>query len=166
MNIAFLQKEEICMLLPEGFVEINKENLVCRLNKSPYCLKQAPRCWYKRFDSFKSSLGYYRLCANHCTCYKRFGDDNNFIIFSLYVDDLLVVGPNKDRVQELKAQLAREFDMKEGPTNKIRGMQIHRDRNNRKIWLSKKPVFTPLPVNFKLSSSMCPSNEAERREMS
>ncbi|KAH9647728.1 hypothetical protein KPL70_025300 [Citrus sinensis] len=66
--------------------------------------------------------------------------------------------------------------------NKILGMQIHRDRNNRKIWLSQKnylkkilrrfnmqdckSIFTPLPVNFKLSSSMCPSNEAERNEMS
>lgn len=29
-----------------------------------------------------------------------------------------------------------------------------------------KPISTPLPVNFKLSSSMCPTNEAERNEMS
>ncbi|KAH9753523.1 hypothetical protein KPL71_015101 [Citrus sinensis] len=92
-------------------------------------------------------------------------------------------GPNKDRIQELKAQLAREFEMKDlGPVNKILWMQIHRDRNNRKIWLSQKnylkkilrrfnmqdckSISTPLPVNFKLSSSMCPSNEAERKEMS
>ncbi|KAH9668903.1 Integrase catalytic domain-containing protein [Citrus sinensis] len=91
--------------------------------------------------------------------------------------------PNKDRIQELKAQLAKEFKMKDlGSANKILGMQIHRDRNNRKIWLSQKnylkkilwrfnmqdckPISTPLPVNFKLSLSMCPSNEAERKEMS
>ena len=43
--------------------------------------------------------------------YKRFGD-NDFIILLLYVDNMLVVGPNKDRIQELKAQLAREFDIK------------------------------------------------------
>ncbi|KAH9668902.1 Integrase catalytic domain-containing protein [Citrus sinensis] len=29
-----------------------------------------------------------------------------------------------------------------------------------------KSISTPLPVNFKLSSSMCPSTEAERKEMS
>jgi len=28
-----------------------------------------------------------------------------------------------------------------------------------------KPIFTPLPINFKLSSSMSPNNEAERMEM-
>ncbi|KAH9781414.1 hypothetical protein KPL71_008457 [Citrus sinensis] len=122
------------------------------------------------------------LSSDHCAYYKRF-EDNDFIILLLYVDDMLVAGPNKDRVQELKAQLAREFEMKDlGPANKILGMQIHRDRNNRKIWLSQKnylkkilrrfnmqdckSISTPLPVNFKLSSSMCPSNEAERKEMS
>ena len=99
------------------------------------------------------------------------------------MDDILVAGLNKDRIQKLKAQLAREFEMKDmGPANKILGMQIHRDRNNRKIWLSQKnylkkilrrfnmqdckSISTPLPVNFKLSSSMCPNYEAERKEMS
>ncbi|KAH9651797.1 Integrase catalytic domain-containing protein [Citrus sinensis] len=155
VKTAFLHgelEEEIYMLQPEGFAEKEKENLVCRLNKSLYGLKQAPRCWYKRFDSFIMSLGYNRLSSDHCTYYKRF-EDNDFIILLLYVDDMLVAG-----------------------------MQIHRDRNNKKIWLSQKnylkkilrrfnmqdckSISTPLPVNFKLSSSMCPSNEAERKEMS
>ncbi|KAH9751148.1 hypothetical protein KPL71_014161 [Citrus sinensis] len=147
-------EEEIYMLQPEIFAETRKENLVCRLNKSLYGLKQAPRF-----------------------------EDNDFIILLLYVNDMLVADPNKDRVQELKAQLAREFEMKDlGPANKILGMQIHRDRNNMKIWLSQKnylkkilrrfnmhdckPISALLHVNFKLSSSMCPSNEAERKEMS
>jgi len=29
-----------------------------------------------------------------------------------------------------------------------------------------KPILSPLPINFKLSSSMCPSSEGERMEMS
>lgn len=185
VKTAFLHgeiDEEIYMLQPEGFEEKDKKNLVCRLTKSLYGLKQAPRCWYKRFDSFIISLGYNRLNSDHCAYFKRVGD-NDFIILLLYVDDMLVAGPNKDRVQELKAQLAREFDMKDlGPANKILGMQIHRDRKDRKIWLSQKnylkkilrrfnmqdckPISTPLPVNYKLSSVMCPSNEAERIEMS
>jgi len=141
VKTAFLHgelEEEIYMLQPEGFKEPGKENLVCRLTKSLYGLKQAPRCWYKRFDSFIISLGYNRLYSDHCAYCKSSGD-NDFIILLLYVDDMLVIGPNKDQIQELKAQLAREFDMKDlGPANKILGMQIHRDRKNRKIWLSQK----------------------------
>jgi hypothetical protein len=113
------------MLQPEGFEEQGKESLVCRLTKSLYGLKQAPRCWYKRFDSFIDSLGYNKLNSDHCTYYNRFGN-NDFIILLLYVGDMLVVGTNKDQVQELKVLLAMKFDMKDlGPTNKILGMQIH-----------------------------------------
>ncbi|KAH9735931.1 hypothetical protein KPL71_017911 [Citrus sinensis] len=141
-----------------------------------------PRCWYKIFDSFIMSLGCNRLSSDHCAYYNRF-KDNDFIILLLYVDDMLVASPNKDRIQELKAQLVMEFEMKDlEPANKILWMQIHRDRNNRKIWLSQKnylkkilqrfnmhdykPISTPLLINFKLSSSMCPSYKAERNEMS
>ncbi|KAE8714062.1 hypothetical protein F3Y22_tig00110201pilonHSYRG00172 [Hibiscus syriacus] len=113
---------------PEGFEEKEKKKLVCRLNKSLYGLKQASRYWYKRFDSFIMCLGYNRLNADPCAYFKRFGD-NDFVILLLYVDDMLVAGPNKDHIEELKAQLAREFEMKDlGSTNKILGMQIHRDR--------------------------------------
>ncbi|KAE8683472.1 hypothetical protein F3Y22_tig00111208pilonHSYRG00305 [Hibiscus syriacus] len=89
----------------------------------------------------------------------------------------------QNHIQELKAQLARELEMKDlGSTNKNLGIQIHRDKSNRKIWLSQKnylkkilsrfsmqdckPISTPLPINFKLSSSMSPSSEEERMEMS
>ncbi|KAE8701279.1 putative serine-threonine protein kinase, plant-type [Hibiscus syriacus] len=170
------------MLQPEGFEEKEKKNLVCRLNKSLYGLKQTPRCWYKRFDSFIMCLGYNILNADLCAYFKRSGD-NDFVILLLYAYDMLVVGPNKDHIDELKAQLAREFEMKDlGSANKILGMQIHRDRSNRKIWLSQrnyfkkilsrfnmqdcKPISTPLPINFKLSSSMSPTNEKENMEMS
>ncbi|GKB86563.1 retrovirus-related pol polyprotein from transposon TNT 1-94 [Tanacetum coccineum] len=145
-------------------------------------LKQAPRCWYKRFDSFIIGLGYNRLHADPCAYFKRFGN-NDFVILLLYVDDMLVAGPNKDRISKLKAQLAREFEMKDlGPANKILGMQIHRDRVSRKIWLSQKsyvkkilqrfnmqdckPISTPFATNIKLSSKMSPSSEKERMEMS
>ncbi|KAH9766026.1 Integrase catalytic domain-containing protein [Citrus sinensis] len=86
-------------------------------------------------------------------------------------------------VEEIHVNDDKLCEMKDlGAANKILGMQIYRDRINRKIWLSQtnylkkilrrfnmqdcKSISTPLPVNFKLSSSMCPSNEAERKKMS
>ena len=110
------------MLQQEGFVKTCKENLVCRLNKSLYDFKQELRCWYKRFDSFIMNLEYNKLNSNYYAYYKKF-EDNDFIILLLCMDNMLVAAPNKDRVQELKAQLAKEFEMKElGPANKLLGM--------------------------------------------
>ena len=61
VKTAFLHgelEEDIYMDQPEGFVVLEKENLVCRLKKSLYDLKQSSRQWYKRFDSFILSHGF------------------------------------------------------------------------------------------------------------
>ena len=51
---AFLNgslKEEIDMKQPEGFVKEGDDELVCKLKKSLYGLKQSPRCWYEKLNS-------------------------------------------------------------------------------------------------------------------
>ena len=98
VKIAFFHgelEEEIYMLQLEDFAEMGKENLVCRLNKCLYDLKQVPRYSYKRFDSFSVSLGYNRRSSDYCAYYKTF-KSNDFIILLLYVDDMLEAYPNKD----------------------------------------------------------------------
>ena len=45
--------EEIFIAQPEGFKVKGKETMVCKLKKSLYGLKHAPRQWYKKFDSFR-----------------------------------------------------------------------------------------------------------------
>jgi len=48
--MAFLNgdlEEEIYMQQPEGYVQVEREHLVCKLRKSIYGLKQSPRCWNK-----------------------------------------------------------------------------------------------------------------------
>jgi hypothetical protein len=49
---------DIYMDRPEGFIVPGKENYGCKLKKSLYDLKQSPRQWYKRFDSFMLSNGF------------------------------------------------------------------------------------------------------------
>jgi hypothetical protein len=45
-------EEEIYMKQPEGFAVKGKKELVCKLKKSLYGLKQSPRMWYQKFDTF------------------------------------------------------------------------------------------------------------------
>jgi hypothetical protein len=44
-------EEEIYMQQPQGYEVKEKENLVCRLNKSLYGLKKAPRKWHLKLAS-------------------------------------------------------------------------------------------------------------------
>lgn len=59
-------KEEIYMSQPEGFANKSNPNLVCKLKKGLYGLKQASRQWYKKFDTFMQDEGYSRCDFDHC----------------------------------------------------------------------------------------------------
>lgn len=96
----------------EGFIEKGKEGLVCRLKKSLYGLKHAPRQWYKKFDSFMLEHGFQRLEADHCVYIKRY-DQGKYIILLLYVDDMLIVGHDKNNINRLKKYLGNKFAMKD-----------------------------------------------------
>jgi hypothetical protein len=139
VKTAFLHgnlEEEIFMEQPEGFKQLGTENLVCRLKKSLYGLKQSPRQWYKRFDSYIIQIGYTR-CEYDCCVYVRILEDGSYIFLLLYVDDMLIAAKSMCEVKKLKSLLHKKFEMKDlGATKKILGMEIRRDREARKLWLS------------------------------
>ena len=104
MKTTFLHgdlEEKIYMEQQEGFSAKGEEHLVCRLKKSLYRLKQAPRLWYKKFDSFMVEHGYDRTTSDHCVFVKKFSD-GEFIILLLYVDDMLIVGCDTSKIDKLK----------------------------------------------------------------
>jgi hypothetical protein len=66
-------------------------------------------------------LGFTRSKQNHYVYFKLIGD--NLIYLVLYVDDVLLIGNNKDIIQDVKTQLSYKFDMKDiGAANFILGM--------------------------------------------
>jgi hypothetical protein len=110
-------------------------------------------------------------------------DDGSFIFLLLYVDDMLIAAKSIVEVNKLKVLLSREFDMKDlGVAKKILGMEICRDRDAKRLWLSQadyvkkvlerismenaKSVSTPLANHFCLSTSQCPKTVEETEDMS
>ena len=99
-------------------------------------MKQAPRQWYKKFDSFMVGHEYTRTNANHCVYVRKF-PNGKFVILLLYVDDMLIEEKYVEVIGNMKKDLFKSFDMKElGPARQILGMQILRDRKVNKLWLS------------------------------
>jgi hypothetical protein len=91
-----------------------------------YGLKQSPRMWYQKFDTYILGLGFSRSKVDHCVYSKLVGD--HFIYVVLYVDDMLLIGNNKEIIKDVKTQLSSKFDMKDlGAANFILGMEIKRD---------------------------------------
>ena len=52
-------EEDIYIQHPQGYEFKGKDNLVCRLKKSLYGLKQPPRQRYLKFDKFMTEQGYH-----------------------------------------------------------------------------------------------------------
>ena len=103
--------EEIYMKQPKGFTTKGKKELVYKLKKSLYGLKQSPRMRYQKFDTYIQGLGFVRSKVDQCVYYKQVSE--HFIYVVLYVDDMLLVGNNMEVIKEVKLQLSSKFNMKD-----------------------------------------------------
>jgi hypothetical protein len=102
--------QEVYIKQPQGFEVEDRKSHVCRLKKALYGLRQAPRAWYGRIDSFLTSLGFTKSKADSNLYFKIM--DNEPVILLLYVDDLFLTGEEK-LIAEYKQRLAAEFEMKD-----------------------------------------------------
>ena len=79
-----------------------------------------------------------KTMCDHFVFVKKFGD-NDFIILLLYVDDMLIVGQDANRIDNMKRELSKSFAFKDlRPLKQILGMKIFYDRKVGKLWLSQE----------------------------
>lgn len=146
---AFLfapMEEDVYMELPAGYRE-GKENLVCKLEKSLYGLKQASRNWYllvKKFITNAKELGYKATVSDPCLFYRRSATGRLMFLF-LFVDDFITSYAREDKEEwlSIKAKLKQRFNIKDlGPAAWVLGMAIKRDRKARTITLDQELYIT------------------------
>ena len=173
--------EDVYMTQPDGFVLDGKSNMVCKLQRSIYGLKQASRSWNIRFDEPVKEFGFIKNEDEPCV-YKKFsGSAVAFLV--LYVDDILLIGNDIPNLQSVKTWLSKCFSMKDlGEAAYILGIKIYRDRSRRLLGLSQstyidkvlkrfsmeesKRGYLPMSHGISLSKSMCPRTQEERDRMS
>lgn len=174
VKTAFLHgdlKEDIYIEIPHGVKA--DPGLVCKLEKSLYGLKQAPKCWNEKFNVFLQSLGFSRSRHDYCLYFKMDTDKASVLILILYVDDVLVVGNNINRIMDLKTQLSKHFEMSDcGPLKHFLGMNM--DLCNGELSISQEasiskilnkfgmtecnPVKSPMEKGLQLQKGESPTN--------
>jgi hypothetical protein len=108
---------------PTGFVNAANPDLVCRLNRSLYSLKQAPRAWYSRFTTYLTSIGFVEAKSDTSLFIYRRGEDLVYLL--LYVDDIVLTASTIDLLQRTIITLQQEFAMKDlGPLHHFLGITI------------------------------------------
>jgi hypothetical protein len=173
-------EEEVYMKQPEGFPSSDGEQLVCKLKKSLYGLKQASRQWYLKFHNVISSFGFVENIMDQCIYLKVSGSKICFLV--LYVDDILLATNDKGLLYEVKQFLSKNFDMKDmGEASYVIGIKIHRDRFRGILGLSQEtyinkilerfrmkdcsPSIAPIVKGDRFNLNQCPKNDFEREQM-
>ena len=101
---------------------------MCRLLKSLYDLKQAPKQWHEKFDKTLTSAGFVVNEADNCVYY-RYGGGKG-VIQCLYVDDILIFGTSIDEINDVKSFLSQNFDMKDlGEADVILNIKVDKGEN-------------------------------------
>ncbi|KAE8219272.1 hypothetical protein CF326_g8991 [Tilletia indica] len=163
VEAAFLNSEidvELYMEPPEGF-EMPKGCNTLRIRRGLYGFKQSARLWWKAAHEFIISMGFEQLATEWCIYVRKGKDGPTYLL--LYVDDMLVAGPNQKEVDEVKSALKSKWRMTDlGPAAWVLGISMERmehgvllsqsayiqsiakkfgQENGRKVW-------TPLPAEL------------------
>lgn len=149
VKTAFLHgdlEEEIYVVQPNGYEK--EKGKVCKLKKALYGLKQSPRLWYEVMHRFLDSLGYTRIHADNSVF------RNGTLFVAVYVDDILICGPDKDEILGLKAKLSDHFEMTDCRACKhYLGMLVTRNRTLRTLTLSQETYLTGVLKDFGLQDA-------------
>lgn len=99
----------IYVKIPKGTETSATQDLVCKLHKALYKLKQLPRLWYKRLSIFLlEKLGLQRINADHNIFISLSG--LNGPIISTFVDDIKIMASKRSGfIEKVKAKLATAF---------------------------------------------------------
>ena len=103
--------EELYKKQPEGFIENCKSNLVCKLSKAIYGLKEAPKCWNSSLDSYLKDLKFQQSNSDPCIYTCIF--DGVLCVIAIYVDDIIIACKSLDYLAKIKLALSTQYEIKD-----------------------------------------------------
>ena len=138
------------MKVPLRFDKNLEGKKVCKLKKALYGLKQSPRAWFGRFSKVMITNGYKQSQGDH-TLFIKHSTSGGVTALLVYVDDIIVIGNDKEERDGLRKCLAREFEIK-GPSKLKYFLGIEVTRSQEGIFVSQqKDVLDLLKETGKLA---------------
>ena len=183
-NSAYLngelgENEEIYMEEPLSYETLG-EQLVVRLQKAIYGLKQAGRKWYDALLCILTDIGLSVSRADPEVFVARKGE--HILILAAHVDDCVITGSSPELIKDFKMKLNDHYALTDlGPVQWLLSIKVTRNREARTISLSQegyissileqfnlqdaKAVDTPMLPSVSYSKRDSPANDMEREHM-
>ena len=99
------------MRQPEGFIEEGKENLVCKLIKGVYGLKQSGRIWHQTLRRELEKLGFRAGSTDHTVFFRR--NDGKLEVAGWYVDDGLLATNSREVMVKMVKEISGSFEIQD-----------------------------------------------------
>jgi len=170
VDTAFLYGEmtdepELYIPVPDGYPipaelqSVDRSQLVARIDKAIYGLKQSPRLWNAHIDRTMTSHGFTKSPYDPCL-YQRTTMEG-VVYVTIYVDDLIIAASSQRLIDTFKRELHSVYAMKDlGELKYCLGMEISRDRRKGTITLTQSKYINDVLTRFRLSgdgkTELCP----------
>ncbi|PNX71839.1 putative copia-type protein [Trifolium pratense] len=169
VNTAFLHgdlNEEVYNMKPPPGLSLPSPNLVCKLQRSLYGLKQASRQWNTKLTDTLTSSGYIQSKSDYSLFTKQ--RSSGFTVILVYVDDLVLGGTDIDEITHIKTLLDTKFSIKDlGTLKDFLGFEVARTKAGISLCQTKytldlikdagllgaKPCNTPMKPQLQLHKS-------------
>ena len=151
----------------------SRDQVVVRLQKSLYGLKQAGRLWSHLLHEKLSDAGFKQSLTDSCLYYDQ--DKKGITVLGVYVDDILITGTSFSRIESTFDSLSSLSIKNLGPVSKFLGMRV-RYSDEDGYYLNQEPsvcelitkmglyevhtVLTPIGQNY--SDSTTPKSDCLR----
>lgn len=146
---------------PIGFVSRTNPELVCKLIKGLYGLKQAGRIWHEELTGALSKIGFIR--SNGDSCLMIWESQIHIVVIAIYVDDLLLAGNSKQKLLEVIKDLEELYQVKNlGEAKFLLGIHVEVTKNlvklSQKSYIERiikaygmadsRPIYSPMEGGY------------------
>jgi hypothetical protein len=129
-------KEKVFIDQRSGYMKLGNEHKVYKLKNALYGLKQIPRAWYNRIETYFLKEGFQKCPYEH-TFFIKIEDGGKMLIVCLYVDDLIYTGNNTTMFGSFKKSMMAEFEMSDlGMMHYFLGIEVV--QSSARIFISQK----------------------------
>ena len=119
-------EQEVYIEQPKCFPLIDDKDIVCKLKKALYGLKETPKTQYARLEKHLRKLGYRKGMVDSNLYWKQINDG---LMILVIFDDDIIFGGNDDESEKFEEETKKEFEMSRiGEMKYFLGLKIVQDK--------------------------------------
>ena len=152
IQTAFLNadvEQDVFVKMAPGYEIADKSGvpLIMKLKKSLYVLRQNPKNWVGAMEHHLAQIEFRPLKSD--ACIYELEDDTGFVMLTLHVDDVLLLGANKPLLNKPKKQLMDRFEMTDmGKLSRVLVTNVSREREKGTITIDQKDYTEDIVEGF------------------